>query len=239
MPLRNVLALLVIPFATPAPAQSVLSAQSGLIHLFEGSISIDGKPIAQEHGRFPQLAKGSVLSVDEGKVEVLLGPGTFLWLGPNSALRMEETNLPDARIQILRGSAVMQRETAVTDAAVTVIYENLHVSLPAHGLFRLDATPPAQFTALMGEADVAINGRVNLVVKEKSRLAMVSGETTPLNGDQRDELGEWARKRSDLIAADKLEREEREARASRAKNRTRRTSRKYPSAMIPFPGRTR
>ena len=64
--------------ALPAAAQSVVSTHAGVVHYFEGVVSIGGVPLQPQFGRFPEMAEGSELRTAEGRAEVLLGPGVIL-----------------------------------------------------------------------------------------------------------------------------------------------------------------
>src|SRR2546428_13396763 len=83
-----------------ASAQSLISAHAGLIHFFEGAISIDGRAVPAISGPFAEIPEGSLLSTNAGEAESLLGPATFLWLDPNSALSMQRHRLAAARVEL-------------------------------------------------------------------------------------------------------------------------------------------
>src|ERR1700733_3757625 len=93
----------------PALAQSVISAHSGLIHFSDGSVFLDDQRIEQKTGKFDQMNNGSELRTHDGRAEVLLTPGTFLRVGSNSAVRMLSNKLEDTRVELLRGSAVLDQ----------------------------------------------------------------------------------------------------------------------------------
>src|SRR5215472_16387497 len=71
---RRVLLMSTVLLCTRASAQSVISARSGLIHFFEGAISIDGQPVPPINGRFAEIPEGSRLNTNAGRAEILLGP---------------------------------------------------------------------------------------------------------------------------------------------------------------------
>ena len=217
-----------------ASAQSVISAHAGLIHFFEGAISIDGRAVPAISGRFAEIPEGSLLSTNEGKAEILLGPETFLWLGPNSAIRMQRNRLADARVELLDGSAVVQSTELPPDNAVTLIQKDSQVRLSAHGLYRLDATL-SQLTIRSGRADVSTGGE-SLVINASCRFALSSGLTTPLPKSEPDELEQWLQERQRAIGAANLNRIRMEDGAG--KKRPHRRGRAYPEVMTPVPRRT-
>jgi hypothetical protein len=197
--LRNVFLPALILLSVQAQAQSVISAHAGLIHCSEGEVLVDGRIIAHVNGRFPELSKSSLLITNEGKVEVLVGPRMFLWLGPHSAIRMLDTTLADARVELLGGSALLQSMNVSPDNSVTLIYKSLQVHPTGDGLYRIDSTP-SFFTVLEGEAAVT-NGSESFLLKERLRLPFPSGLIAPLAESEPDELDQWALERRRIISA--------------------------------------
>jgi hypothetical protein len=197
--LRNVFAPALILLSVQAQAQSVISAHAGLIHCSEGEVLVDGRTISHVNGRFPELSKSSLLITNEGKVEVLLSPKIFLWLGPHSAIRMLDNTLADARLELLGGSALLQSMMVSPDNSVTLIYKSLQVHPTANGLYRIDSTP-SFFTVIQGEAEVT-NGTDSFLLKERLRLPFPSGLIAPLAEGEPDELDQWALERRRIISA--------------------------------------
>ena len=120
MLLRGVLVCTFTLLCIRASAQSVISTHSGLVHFFEGAISIDGRAVPPINGRFPEVPEGALLHTNEGNAEILLGPEIFLWLGRNSAIRMLRNSLADIRVELLEGSAIVQSAQLLPDNAVTL-----------------------------------------------------------------------------------------------------------------------
>src|SRR5579862_1047076 len=87
-----------------ALAQSVISAKSGLIHYAEGRVLLDGQPVEQHLGTFPDIKEKAELRTEEGRAEVLLTPGVVLRVGESSAIRMVTNRLIDTRVEFLSGS---------------------------------------------------------------------------------------------------------------------------------------
>ena len=219
-----------------ASAQSVISAHSGLIHFFEGAISIDGRAVPPISGRFAEIPEGSLLNTSDGKAEILLGPETFLWLGPNSAIRMQRNSLADARVELIEGSAVVQSIQLPPGNAVTLIQKESEVRLSAQSLYRLDANL-SQLTVRNGQAGVS-TGQASLVVNAPCRLAFSSGLMTPLPKGEGDRLEQWVQERQRAIAAANVTRVRMEDSTNPGKKRPRRRGHAYPGVMVPVPRRT-
>ena len=144
----------------PAIAQSVISAHSGLIHFSDGSVFLDDQRVEQKTGKFDQMNNGSELRTQDGRVEVLLTPGTFLRMGANSAIRMVSNQLDDTRVELLSGSAVLnQGSDTLADTSVTILCNFDQVHIKKAGRYRFDTEPP-QLKVESGEAEVREGFRV-------------------------------------------------------------------------------
>jgi hypothetical protein len=211
MSLRWILCLALTPLVgLPASAQSVISAHSGLIHFSEGSVYLDDQRVEQKTGKFGQMNNGSELRTEEGRAEVLLTPGTFLRVGANSAIRMISNQLDDTRVELLRGSAVLdQGSDTLADTSVTIVYnlDQAHIKQP--GRYRFDSEPP-QVKVESGDVEVVADGKT--VEAGAGYVVPFEGKLTArrlLNDSQGsgvapnkpgDELDNWSSARDSAVA---------------------------------------
>ena len=135
---RTPLAMALIA-ATSMWGQSVISAHSGVIHLAEGQVTVDGKDVQQKFGEFGDVKTGQVLATQDGRAEVLLTPGVFLRVNENSSFRMVQNKLVDTRIEIVSGTAMIQVSELLEDNSITLLYHDTTVNLTKKGLYRVDA----------------------------------------------------------------------------------------------------
>src|SRR5215470_7686560 len=91
----------------PAFGQSVISAHSGVIHLAEGQVSVDGNEVRQKFGEFGDVKTGQTLLTKDGRAEVLLTPGVFLRVNENSSFKMVQNKLVDTKIELLSGVSMV------------------------------------------------------------------------------------------------------------------------------------
>lgn len=230
--LRSVLASTFVLFCVRASAQSVISAHSGLVNVFEGDISIDGRPVPEINGRFPEIPQGSLLTTNDGRAEILLAPEVFLWLGRHSAMRMQRNSLADIRVELLEGAAIIQSSRLPSDNAVTLIQSEFQVRLSAQSLYRIDAS--FELTVLHGEANVT-NGLESFILTGPRRFMFPSRLiATPSDGEP-DSLDQWALERRQTIASDLNRGAEAGANSTKRRARTRHA---YPAVMLPVPRRT-
>jgi hypothetical protein len=189
-------------------AQSVISARSGLLHYFEGDVSVDGARVESKDGRFPEIKEQSILSTARGRAEVLLTPGVFLRVGENSAIRMLDRRLANTRVEILSGTISVESddpEMSIKDPPVTLIYKDYTIQLVKHGLIEI-SSDPSQMKIYKGGAAVDVTG----VVGGSDRIAVREGRilsfSQPLNIQKfdtkiGDDLFLWARDRSQSLSA--------------------------------------
>lgn len=192
-------AVAVVLSAGAAYGQSVVSAQAGLINYIEGKVTLNGDDVERKAGLYPQVKEGNVLKTEEGRVELLLNPGTFLRLGENGSLRMMTTRLIDTRLEVLSGSALVECAEASRDNSVTLVYKDATVTLRKRGLYRLDAGTE-QFSVLDGEAVVASSGQ-QITLKDNRRTSLVGVfAAEKFNSKDGDALYRWSRRRSEYLA---------------------------------------
>jgi len=185
----------------PVSAQSVVSARAGLVHFFEGSVSVDGQPLEQKFGKFYEVRQGSELRTDDGRAEVLLTPGVFFRIDQNSSMRMLSTRLSDTRVEFIGGSAGLDSRNGAPNAPVTVVYKGYQVHFRGQGRYRFDSVPP-ELKVENGEAEVTLNAK-SVVVASGRVLPFtpaLAARTLDLDGGK-DGLDRWASTRSDDIQA--------------------------------------
>ncbi len=195
----------------PALAQSVISAHSGLVNLSEGSVFLDDQRVEQKTGKFGQMNNGSELRTEDGRAEVLLTPGTFLRVGANSAIRMLSNKLDNTRVELLRGSAVLdQGSDTLADTSVTIVYALTEVLIKQPGQYRFDAEPP-QVKVTKGGVEVTANNKTieagsGTVVPFDGKLVArtilkdsVSKDPSQKSGD---DLDSWSASRDNSVAQD-------------------------------------
>jgi hypothetical protein len=198
MLLRAVLLSILTLLSSPVSAQSVLSTHSGLIHFFEGPVSVDGQAVSPVNGRFQQIPEGGVLETNAGRAEILLGPELFLWLAPNSSVKMLRNSLDDIRVELLSGTAIVRSAELLPDNAVTLVQHDAAVRLSPKGFYRLDAASSA-LTIVNGEATLTL-GTDNLVVNQPRRVLLLSGAIDSIPKTQPDALDLWVKQRRRAIS---------------------------------------
>ena len=188
-----------VGFCLSVQAQQLISARSGLIHYTEGEVKIADQPAGQENGVFKSLANGKELITTEGRAEMLLGPGQFVRLNENTSVRMVSNKLEATRVDVLRGSVLVEIVDIDKSAPITVGFGVNTIELRKPGLYRVDADE-SRIRVYEGEAIVQGNGQTVTARKGKevsmgAVLAQNGFDATP-----GDEFSRWAQRRAGYIA---------------------------------------
>lgn len=190
---------LVLSTGLAASAQSVISAHSGVLHVSEGAVFLDGKEVNQKFGTFPDIKENAKLTTTAGRAEVLLTPGVFLRMGDGSGIRMVTNRLIDTRVELLSGKAMLEADSPMKDTAVTLVYGDYQVHVRKASLFEIQ-TEPGQLKMYHGEAEVEAHGETT-VVRAGRMLpfgrAMVTEKFDVKDGD---ELARWNMQRSQTVS---------------------------------------
>jgi hypothetical protein len=196
------LALLLTVWPT-ASGQTVRSTRSGLLYFFDGSIFIGDGQVQQRFGRFPEIGEGHVLRTELGRAEVLLTPGVTLRIDENSAIRMLSDSLSDTRIELLRGSAILEASREVANLPDTLIYKSWRVRVPEDSVARIDSEP-AQLRVLSGTAVVSTEGAAGSVTVQRGQVLPLSTVLVaePVTTPAADDFNVWAMNRSSVVSED-------------------------------------
>ena len=182
-----------------ASAQQVTSAKSGILHLSEGSVRIDGKDADQKLGVFPDIKENSHLTTEAGRAEVLLTPGVFLRVGENSDVRMITNRLIDTRVEFIKGEVIVESDDPMKENNVTIAYKDyqIHVRKSSVICFQSD---PEQLKVYHGEAEVELNGAFTTVKAGRLMPFTAAMASEHFDTKMSDELARWSQRRSEYIA---------------------------------------
>lgn len=139
----------------------------------------------------------------DGRVEILLNPGSYLRLGHDSEFVFAETKLDKLRLRLASGSAVVE-VTGFSDIDVLVSVETpeAEVSILRSGLYRFNASRGAATEVFVHKGRASVRGTL---VKEGHFVRVASGPGTVLAAkfdkkQQRDALDLWSRERAQELA---------------------------------------
>jgi hypothetical protein len=182
----------------------IISAKAGGVNLVEGQVNV-----VRKDGRSGILLNRDELAVGDrvttgvdGRVELLLNPGSYVRLGPNSEFEFTTTALEDLQTRLFRGSAIFE-VFAANDFLVTVGTPKGAASIVATGVYRVDVQPDGSGTIAVYDGKAIIED-VNLTVVKKGQIATIARSNVAVNKFNRkktDALAEWSKSRAKELAA--------------------------------------
>lgn len=178
------------------PIQAARTAVPGTVNYIEGQVSLDSKQLNTGQAGDAVLQADQILNTGHGKAEVLLSPGAFLRLGSNSEVRMVSPELADAKVEILRGEAMVEVDNKPKSANLSVMERGASASLLKQGLYRFDADE-GRISVIDGKAQV---GNTEF---GKGREVVLNGaplKPQKFDRDAKDELYRWSEVRSSYLA---------------------------------------
>ena len=184
-------------------AQVVISLQAGLIHHHVGQVMVDGQPVPSDPHRFVQLDPGQVLATKDGQAEVLLSPHSILRVGPDTRVRMLSDDITDARVELIRGSALVDRRKGLPESVVSLVSGSSVVEIRDRGLYRLDALPgQAPVLRVFGGKATTHGDECEWRLKSRQAVRLDSSSIGVYAFDTAaaDALDEWNRERGVRIA---------------------------------------
>ncbi len=210
MIMRSSIAIpLLVLFALPtAWSQMAISVRSGLLHHMEGQAELDGKPVTPKPGEFPMVNPGSTFATQDGKAEILLAPGAFLRVAPNTSVNMLSNSLADTRVEILHGTALLEVADLSKENSIAVRIASRDTYLKSRGLYEFDANG-GRLRVFDGKAEITDQspGAKPLTAKKGREVLLAAPvlETVKFNTkESQSTLYAWSENRSARIAQTNL-----------------------------------
>lgn len=195
-------------------------AEGGLANVIEGSATyFHGESTQPLNARQKFRNNDEILVSENGRVEILLNPGSYLRLFPNSRIRFIDLSPDNIKFKLLKGTAVIEvliEPFEPGDPSFSDVRNKLTFYQPVTVL-----TPDAEFVTARGgiyRCDVDSAGRSFLKVTRgvavvagdlvKEGMSTALGDRVPevnkFDKKREDELDSWSRKRAlALVAANK------------------------------------
>ncbi len=204
--LKELLALLAISIL-PLTASAAGNAVPGTLNYVEGQVTVAGKTVTSQSVGSVQLEPNQVMQTASGRAELLLTPGVFLRLGDNSSLRLISPNLADTRVELLKGTAVVEVNEIFKDNNLWVLLNGASARLDKEGLYSFNADSH-QVRVFDGKATVQVNDR-RVDLKKGRELALAepfkAAHFDTKAPAEQDPLLAWSNLRSEYAAEASLQ----------------------------------
>ena len=182
----------------PVSAQHIIGTKAGIIQHIEGAAYLEGKlqqPGQFHSGNYIQMENGQILQTKQGRVELLLTPDSYLRMGEDGLLRLEQNELNNVQLSLEHGSALIEVMQDTKVNRIKLRYSKSVTEIWKAGLYRLDADSGV-FRVHGGEAQ-ARNENGKITVKA-GRMVHLDGRlvSSKFNAHITDLLHQWAALRS-------------------------------------------
>jgi hypothetical protein len=196
--------ILAFLLASPATAQHWVGVRAGTIHQAEGIFYIDRDALQCPEACLREIPQGKSLRTGTGWVEVQLGPNAYLWMGENSALRIEDPSLTNIQLLVEQGSVLFEVSELAPKNNISIRFGEALVRPRKAGIYRLDGGK-SLLSVYAGKAEMHRAG--NKTTVKQGYAAPLSGDmkTSRFDVRQTDRLHEIAAGRSQILGRAILE----------------------------------
>jgi hypothetical protein len=177
-----------------------------MIHYVEGKVLLEGQPVEPKFGDFPAVKNNEVLETAEGRAEVLLTPGVFLRLGPNSMATMISPDFVKTEVRLDRGRALVEVDGILKENNIRIDTAGKSVELQEKGLYDFDAEAK-QIRVFDGRAAVLAPDR-EVHVQGGHEVALLDPKLKTQGFDKKafeDDMYRWSSLRSAYLGEANIE----------------------------------
>jgi hypothetical protein len=187
--------------AVSTPVWADTPARPGTVNYVEGTVAMGGQSLdAKSIGM--ELGVGQSMTTLNGKAEILLTPGVFLRLGPNSSATLIAAGLTDTEVQLVQGRAMIEVDQIFPENHLRMIQGSFAIDLQKKGLYDFDAARN-QVRVFDGEALIAEGSR-RIEIKGGHEVNLAMGADITAHGFDKkafeDDLYNWSSLRSSYLA---------------------------------------
>jgi len=204
------LALAVMVLVLPLVAQGqnrekfVISARAGGVNAVTGRASLrHGSTEWQQLTIKEDLEAGDVVKTGvDGRVEMLLNPGSYLRVGENSEFELADNSLENLEVRLISGTAIVE-VAGVGDEPlfIGITTPHAHMSIIRRGLYRVSVVPGnttelivRKGRVMLEDSHTKVNGG-NKVVFSGNSFSVAK-----LRNEQKDDLEAWSKDRAQYLA---------------------------------------
>lgn len=204
-------AALVLALPLPSYSQNrekfVISAKAGGVNAVTGRASMrpHGNAEWQQLTIKEDLEAGDIVKTGmDGRVEMLLNPGSYLRVGENSEFELADNSLENLEVRLIRGTAIVE-VTGADDEELFIGITTPHtrMSIIRRGLYRVSVVPGDTTELIVRKGRVMLEGS-HTKVKGGNRVVFssTSFSVAKLEGAEkdRDTLESWSKDRAQTLA---------------------------------------
>lgn len=206
--------ILSLPLSTQSQNQNqnrekfVISARAGGVNAVTGraTMRVHGNSEWQQLTIKEDLETGDVVRTDrDGRVEMLLNPGSYLRIGENSEFELADSSLENLEVRLIRGTAIVEVTGADDNNQLFIGITTPHarLSIIRRGLYRVNVVPGNTTELIVRKGRVMLEDS-HTKVKGGNKVVFSSGSFSVAklkdsNGSN-DTLEGWSKDRAQTLA---------------------------------------
>jgi uncharacterized membrane protein YgcG len=185
----------------------VISAKAGGINAITGGASVTtrGGGGWEDLMITDDLGSGDrVRTAGDGRVEILLNPGSYLRVGGNSEVELLDNSLANLEIRLWRGTAIVEATGADgLELNIGISTPHTRVAIVRQGLYRLHVVPEDATELIVRKGRVILSDSQK--VKGGNKIVFSATNTTVAKltkeeKKQKDEVEVWSKDRAETLA---------------------------------------
>src|SRR6185369_9281396 len=196
-----VLACSVVSFGQTTRDKFVISAKAGGINAVTGGANVisRGESDWQQLMITDDLNSGDRVRTDgDGRVEILLNPGSYLRLGGNSEVELLDNSLANLEVRLLRGIAIVEATGADgLELNIGISTPHTRLAIVRQGLYRLNVVPDdatelivRKGRVILSDSHTKIKGGNKVVF---SATNVIVAKLTSEEKKNKDEVENWSK----------------------------------------------
>jgi hypothetical protein len=188
----------------------VISAKAGGINAITGAASVHGKGESdwQQLAITDDLAAGDrVRTSYDGRVEILLNPGSYLRVGGNSEVELSDNTLSNLEVRLLRGTAIVEATGADgVELNISISTPHTKLAIVRQGLYRLNVVPDDATELIVRKGRVILSDSHtkvkdgNKVVFSASAISVAKLTKEEKKAVDKGNVDVWSKQRADTLA---------------------------------------
>jgi hypothetical protein len=185
----------------------VISARAG------GVNAVTGRATMRPHGNSEwrqltikeDLETGDIVSTGlDGRVEMLLNPGSYLRIGENSELELADSSLENLEVRLIRGTAIVEVTGADDeDLFIGITTPHTRMSIIRRGLYRVNVVPGDATELIVRKGRVVLE-ESHTKVKGGNKVVFSSGSFSVAKLEKADKASDtvegWSKDRAQFLA---------------------------------------
>ncbi|MBC8032471.1 MAG: FecR domain-containing protein [Pyrinomonadaceae bacterium] len=187
----------------------VISARAGGVNAVTGRATVRGRGTGewQQLMITEDLERGDVVKTgQDGRVEVLLNPGSYMRLAENSEFELSNNSIENLEVRLIRGTAIMEVTGADdTELLINVTTPHTRMAIVRRGLYRVNVVPGDATELIVRKGRVMLEG-FHTKIKGGDKVVISSGHTFSVarlnKADKKnvDTFEVWSKQRAETVA---------------------------------------